>query len=387
MLGLSQDKRIPSQFRQMFKRRFIVMIKHWISALDKNRNELLTLLLQQLESASDIAVMFTVIECLNELIRTDYNCALNYEVILNASTPTVGHLLTHITSPNYIWQISQFLGNMLKNCGDQVNFNSLNLLNNLNQEAIIRKNPTLMKSVFADIFSIILKSTPNPAFIFITSLNYLNISLQMMNSEDVERILKFWVHFLRQTDASRSPQDQQAIQNLLGLFKQKFGRILGHMDQEENISALMVLVEELILADFHFENFSDFLEKLYFLCHRENNGNTIRLKNDFFSLVNSSFVYMQSKDKVNTLPLNLFLDVALKEMEMQVSESAKKSETRLKNQIMVLFGRLIFIETNSVLNSIFSKNINQKQLLMQMKVKAVSGEFNRTENEFPSREF
>lgn len=368
MLELSRNESISQESRQVFKRRFIVMVKHWISALDKNRNELLVLLLQQLESASDIAVIFTVIECLNQLVRTDYNCELNYEVLLNASIGAIGSLLTHMTSPNYIWEVSRYLGNLLKNCGDQMNFNILQTLNHLDLAGIIGRNPTLMKSVFADIFSIILRSTPNPSFIFHASMNYLNISLQTITSEDTERTLKFWLELLRQTDASRSAEDRQVIEALFALFKQKFDRLLRYMDQDENLAAMMTLVEELILADFQFEKFTDFLKSFYALCRRDNEGSFVRLKNDFFSVMSSHLLRAQSKEQAHLIPFDFYMSSLFQEMNAEVSDQVKKSETRLKNQVMALFGRLLFINTEAVFNFLGGTSLTQANLLDLLKV-------------------
>ena len=188
MIELIQNDSISLQARQLFKRRFVVMIKQWISVLEKNKNELLNLLLKQLDSASDLAVLFTIIECLNLLIKSDYTCEMNYEVILKASVVTIVRLLTEMTNPNFVWQISHFVGNLLNNCADQISLNILNTLNNLEIENIIQRNPELMMSVFAEIFKNILVSSPNPSFLFIASLRYLTICSQIMESDNVEML-------------------------------------------------------------------------------------------------------------------------------------------------------------------------------------------------------
>ena len=126
MLELIKHDSLSEKIKKLFKRRFVIMIKQWISTLQTNKNELLSLLLNQLDSATDLAVMFTIIECLNLLIKTDYNCELNYEIILKASVVTIVHLLTKMTNPNYIWQISHYVGNLLHNCADQINLSILN---------------------------------------------------------------------------------------------------------------------------------------------------------------------------------------------------------------------------------------------------------------------
>jgi hypothetical protein len=346
----------------------VVLIKHWLSSLNKNKSDLLQLLLSQLESANDIAVMFTIIECLNILVKSDQECNLNYELILNASAVTITHLLTQLTSPNYVWEISRYLGNLLHNCRDQVSLNILNTLNNLDIASIIDRNPNLMKSVFADIFSNILKSSPDPSFIFASSLSYLKISVQVLESDDVERMLKFWVTFLRNTDANKNEINKEVIAELFKLFKDKFNKIFSFMNQDENIAALMILVEELILAEFQFDNFSEFLMKFYELCKRENNGSTIRLKNDFFSIVTSYFLYMQGKGLLSQVPLDFILARVYEEMVCEINENPKKSETGLRNQITALFGRMIFVNVDAVLAYLHSRNINHQNLLTLLRV-------------------
>jgi hypothetical protein len=337
--------------------------------LNKNKSDLLDLLLSQLKSANDLAVMFTIVECLNILVKSDVECNLNYELILNASAVTITHLLTQLTSPNYVWEISRYLGNLLHNCRDQVSLNILNTLNNLDIAKIIDRNPSLMKSVFADIFGNILKSSPDPSFIFASSLSYLKISLQILDSDDVERVLKFWVGFLRQTDINKDQINKEVIGELFALFKEKFNKVFSFMNQDENIACLMVLVEELILADFQFDNFSEFLLKFYQLCQRENNGSTVRLKNDFFSIVTSYFLYMQGKGLLQQVPLDFILARVYEEMISNVSENPKKSETGLRNQVTALFGRMIFINTDAVLVFLQSKSIDHQNLIALLRVK------------------
>ena len=190
-----------------------------------------------------------------------------------------------------------------------------------------------------------------------------------MESDSVEMVLRFWVTFLRQTDETRSNQDKEAIQTLFQLFTEKFQKIMRYTNSEENLAAFMILIEELILADFKFEDFPKFLQKLFLSCEREVRGSTIRLKNDFFSIITSFLLKMQNRNLIQQVPLDFILESSYNEMITSPSNNPRKNETNLRNQVTALFGRLIFINTDAVLKFIESKQIHEKMLIELLKVK------------------
>ena len=344
------------------------MIKQWISSLEENKQEIVKLLLTQLNSAHDLAVMFIIIESLNMLIKGDIDCNFDYQVLLQASTETIAHLLTHLTSPNHLWQISHFIGNLLQNCGDQINFQILASLDSLNLEEIIKKNPSIMKSIFAQMLGNILVSSPVPNFIYGLSFQFLQISLFKLDSEDVELVLKFWLKFIRQVDANRSEEDQQMLRQLFKLFDAELKNLMLKMDSEENVSGFMQLIEELILANYDFKDFNNFLGQLYVACHKENRSSSIRLKNDFFSIITSYLLFMQSLNQVQAVPLGELLKITFSEMNENISENPQRSEMNLRNQVTAIFGRIVLINFEGVANFLQQSNTDLGEFILLLDV-------------------
>lgn len=352
----------------MFKRRFIVLIKQWVKDLQIKRSELLVLLLQQVANEEDIAIKFTVIECLTEIIKTDYEIELDYNAILSNCIRIVVDLLEQLSNPNLIWQISYFIGNLLDKCKSSPNLSEFNKLNDLELEKIIMNNPNLMTSVFSEIFRKILVTSPNPSFIFPLCFRYLTFSFNSLNMDSIEIVLKFWLTLLRETDEARSKDDQMIISELFKIFESKFEYLWGFSDKEEVFSNLLIILEETLMAGFEFKGLNDFLSTIYDKTNQEDMLLRFRMKNDFYSVLTSFFLLKQMQNRIEEINIESFLKMIFHDMNIECNKKAMKNEIIMKNQITALFDRIVLLDIKFVLSFVQNNNISENKLLSILKV-------------------
>lgn len=368
LINTQTDANISVAVKRVFKRRFIVLIKQWVKELQIKKSELLVLLLQQVSNEEDIAIKFTVIECLTEIIKTDYEIELDYNTILCNCIKIVVDLLEKLSNPNLIWQISFFIGNLLDKCKSSPNLSEFNKLNELELEKIITNNPNLMTSVFSEIFRKILVTSPNPSFIFPLCFRYLTFSFNSLNMDNIEIVLKFWLTLLRETDEARSKEDQMIISELFKIFESKFEYLWGFSDKEEVFSRLLIILEETLMAGFEFKGLNDFLNTIYDKTNQEDMFLTFRMKNDFYSVLTSFFLLRQMQNRIDEIDIESCLKMIFHDMNIECNKKAMKNEIMMKNQITALFDRIVLLDIKFVLSFVQNNNISEDKLLSILKV-------------------
>ena len=328
----------------------------------------MNILLTQLTQTNDFVVKFTVIECLNELIKNDYNVDLNYDIIISTAMKVIVELLKNLRNPTFFWKLSNFIGNLLDKCKESPNMGIMTEFNNLPLEEIIQRNSNIMKSVFAEIFKKILIGSPNPTFIFSVSWRFLQCGLQVLDADEADIIIGFWLTFLRQIDVNRSPLDQEILVKMFELFGAKYQKLWRFADKEENFSGLLLLLEEYLLAGYPFEGINEFLRTVYDKCCKGDKVRCNRLKTDFFSVIMSYFLMKQVNNKLEEADLKGYLEMSYSEMCQNNENLTLKSEIQLKNQVTALFCRMVLINTEAVFSFITSMNLTQDQFFHLLQV-------------------
>lgn len=349
----------------MINRRFVTLIEQWIYEIEIDKTELSNVLLNLLASTQDFATQYTIISCLSKMVKNDHLQSLDYGNIVKQCVPVAVSLFSNLKNPSFVWGVSQFLGNMLQNCGDNVTPTLMEGLAGLQIEKLVNQNPNLMKSVFSKLLTHLLIWSNDPRFAYELSWRFLQCGMITLDDVQADTLAQFWLFFLRLIEPNRSKEDQFMLSKLFELANQNFKTLWRFHGNESVRSRLYELIEELVLAGYPFPDLWRFLTNQYSELKPEEPKKLtvcLRLKIDLFSIFMSLLLQGQMQNSLESLPVDQILEMATIEMFADYSalKDPKNAKT-LKKQANSLFCRLLLVNASQVLTFVGSKGVSMDQ--------------------------
>lgn len=273
----------------VFKRRFLIVLKQWINQKEfGNRSELCSNLSLLLKTNDDI-VQFEAMDCLAILIKSDYEGEIDYSKLIVDITPVFVNIISKFQSPGLVWKLGNYFCSVLEKVQYNLTQDTINALQNLNLQAIISRNASLMKPVFADVFRYFLAGLhhTNPTSILNLIMNYIDICFDTLEQEDNSSLLKFLGVFLRALE--NNSETSYYFQRVLARLLQNIN-VFTKCIEEDTTSNFLNIVEEFLLLGTPFDTFNlpTYLINLYQILSDETKGIPIEtvfiIKSNLFSV-------------------------------------------------------------------------------------------------------